>query len=143
MFLLAASGDLMEFLLLVSSAVATSPTATGWFGLFFLLVAGHALMDFPGQAGPIAHEKSRHSKSELQNAVPWYYWLTAHSLTHGLAVAFITGSAGLGLIETVLHWIIDFVKCEGWTSIHTDQALHILCKVAYCVMLANGIRLDI
>ncbi len=109
--------------------------------MFFYLLAAHALMDFPMQAGPMATEKSRHSRTELQKQVPWYYWLTAHALVHGLAVAFITGSVGYGIAETVCHWVIDFAKCDGWTNIHIDQALHVLCKVLWVVMIANGIKL--
>jgi hypothetical protein len=108
---------------------------------FFLLLAGHSLADYPFQAGPMANEKSRHSKSGLQKEVPWYYWLSAHALVHGGMVALITQSLGLGILETTWHWIIDFAKCEGWTNIHVDQALHVLCKVAWCVMIANGVYL--
>ena len=111
--------------------------------MFFYLLIGHAFMDFPMQAGPMAIEKSRHSKSELQKEVPWYYWLTAHALLHGGAVALITGSLGLGIAETVCHWFIDFAKCEGWTNIHIDQALHVVCKIVWCVLLANGVRWDL
>jgi hypothetical protein len=98
--------------------------------LFYLLV-GHALADFVFQAGPMATEKSRHSRTELQLQVPWYYWLSAHSLIHGGLVAFITGSLALGIAETIVHWLIDYAKCEHWTSIHTDQLLHVLCKVLW------------
>ncbi|MCE9534069.1 MAG: DUF3307 domain-containing protein [Planctomycetes bacterium] len=111
--------------------------------MLFYLIAAHALMDFPMQAGPIAVEKSRHSKSELQKQVPWYYWLTAHALCHGLAVAYIMNSVGFGILETVAHWVIDFAKCEGWTSTRLDQLLHILCKVIYCFMYVNGWRLEL
>lgn len=110
--------------------------------LFFQMLVGHAFMDFPMQSGPIAVEKCRHSKSELQKQVPWYYWLTAHALLHGGAVYYITGLLGFGLLETVCHWIIDFAKCEGWTNIHIDQALHVACKVLWVVLILNGIRLE-
>lgn len=107
--------------------------------MFFLLLAGHALADFPLQAGPMATEKSRHSTTDLQKAVPWYYWLTAHSLIHGGAVYLVTQSLTLGLLETVVHWLIDFAKCEGWTNIHMDQALHVGCKLLWCVLIAYGV----
>lgn len=111
--------------------------------MLFYLLAAHALFDFPLQSGPTVTEKSRHSKTELQKQVPWYYWLTAHALVHGGAVAFITHSVGFGIAETICHWVIDFAKCESWTSIHVDQALHVLCKIAWVVLLLNGIKLDI
>ena len=99
--------------------------------MFFYLLAGHALADFPFQAGPIAIEKNRHSTTQLQKEVPWYYWLTAHALVHGLVVGLLTGRPDLGIGEAVLHWFIDFAKCEGWTNIHIDQALHVLCKALW------------
>lgn len=99
--------------------------------LLYLLIAAHALFDFPLQGDSVAREKSRHSKSDLQKHVPWYYWLTAHALCHGAAVAVLTNSVWLGLAETVAHWAIDFGKCEGKYSIHVDQALHLACKVMW------------
>ena len=111
--------------------------------LFFQLLVGHALVDFPLQTGPMATEKSRHSATKLQKEVPWYYWLSAHAILHGGAVLLITGSLGLGLLETAVHWLIDFAKCEGWTNIHIDQALHVGCKIVWCVLIANGITLNL
>jgi hypothetical protein len=105
--------------------------------LFWLLV-GHAVADYPLQNGPMATEKCRRSSSDLQRSVPWYYWLTAHALIHGGAVFWATGSLSLGLLETVVHWLIDFGKCEGWFGIHVDQALHVGCKVVWCLLIANG-----
>jgi hypothetical protein len=113
------------------------------FSMFFYMLVGHALADFPLQSGPIAIEKCRHSTTELQKQVPWYYWLSAHALVHGGAVAVITGSAGYGLLETVVHWIIDFAKCEGWTNIHLDQALHVVCKAVWCALIYYGIKMAI
>lgn len=107
--------------------------------VFFWLLVGHAVADYPLQAGPMATEKCRHSHSDLQKSVPWYYWLSAHALVHGGAVFLITGSLFLGLLETVVHWLIDFGKCEGWFGIHVDQALHVGCKVLWCVLVAYGV----
>jgi hypothetical protein len=104
--------------------------------LFWLLV-GHAVADLPLQAGPMAAEKCRRSTSALQKSVPWYYWLSAHALIHGGAVFAATGSLVLGLAETVVHWFIDFGKCEGWFGIHVDQALHVGCKVLWVVVVYN------
>lgn len=107
--------------------------------LFYLLLCAHAFCDFPLQAGPMAVEKSRHSRSDLQKGVPWFYWLTAHALIHGGAVYLVTRSVTLGLVETILHWVIDFAKCEGWTNIHADQLMHILCRVGYCWLIFAGV----
>ena len=69
--------------------------------MFFLLLVGHAVADFPLQAGPMAAEKCRRSPTDLQRDVPWYYWLTAHAVIHGGAVYLVTGSLFLALLETV------------------------------------------
>jgi Protein of unknown function (DUF3307) len=115
--------------------------------MFFYLLVGHALMDFALQPTPMAIEKSRRSKTELQKEVPWYYWLTAHAFLHGGAVAYITSayttsSIGLGILETVCHWIIDFVRGEGWIGIFADQALHVACKIGWWAMIAYGATLN-
>lgn len=99
--------------------------------LAFLFIAGHFVCDYPLQGEAVAIQKSRHVDNPLAKAVPWYYWLTAHAVMHGAAVALITGSALLGLCETAAHWLIDFGKCEKWYGIHTDQALHLACKAAW------------
>jgi hypothetical protein len=101
--------------------------------LFFLLVA-HALFDFPLQGDAVAVNKSPLAKTELQKHVPWYYWLGAHALVHGGAVAYITGSVWLGLAETVCHSLIDYGKCLHKYSIHGDQLLHVVCKVIWVVI---------
>lgn len=104
---------------------------------FWWLVVGHAVADYPLQSDAMATEKDWHSTTPLQSAVPWVYWLTAHSFIHGGAVALITGSIWLGLAETVLHWLIDLAKCAGWTNIHLDQGLHIACKAVWAVVASQ------
>jgi hypothetical protein len=108
-----------------------------WQHVYFLLMGVHYLCDFPLQTHAIAHEKSRHSKTDLQKHVPWPYWLTAHAAVHGLGVALVTGSAFLGLLEMIAHWLIDLGKCEKWYSIHVDQTLHALCKFAWVLVYIN------
>ena len=61
----------------------------------------------------------------------WIYCLSAHSLVHAGTVWLITGSPVYGFIEFVIHWVIDFAKCEKWTNFNQDQGLHLLSKVAY------------
>lgn len=101
--------------------------------VFWLLVA-HFVCDYPLQGDTTAREKNRHSDTPLQGFVPWPYWLTAHALMHGGAVALVTGSVVLGMAETACHWVIDFGKCEKWYSIHADQALHLACKVVWLLV---------
>lgn len=107
--------------------------------MFFMLLVGHAVMDYALQTEAIALEKDRHSTTPLQKAVPWYYWLSAHSLCHGGAVYLITGSLSLGLLETVVHWMIDFSKSERWFGIHVDQALHVACKLVWWLLMVYGV----
>jgi hypothetical protein len=61
----------------------------------------------------------------------WVICMGAHCLIHAGAVWVITGSSILAAIELVLHWVIDWIKCEGKTTLNQDQALHVLCKVGY------------
>lgn len=110
--------------------------------LIFLLLAGHFLMDIILQSDFVATNKNR-------NAIPkgynpdlhgprqnvWPYVLTAHAMSHGLAVLFVTQSLILALIEVVSHWTIDFFKCEKKYGIHTDQALHLSFKVLYIALI--------
>lgn len=105
---------------------------------FFLLLVGHALADFALQTEAMARGKNRNRQIDLGSVPPgqkpivcWHYWLSSHALIHGGMVALITGIWWLGLLETIVHWVIDFGKCENWYGIHEDQAMHIFCKVLY------------
>ena len=104
--------------------------------ILFALIIAHVLFDYPLQGDFLAKHKNRHYKGEGETTpLLWAHCLTAHSLMHAGAVWAITGSFVIGLVELVLHWIIDFVKCEGITNIHTDQLLHILCRVGYVIAI--------
>ena len=109
--------------------------------IFFALVIGHALADYPLQGRFLAMAKNRHADvtSLFGGALPprglWLHALTAHSLIHAGTVWFITGSVTLGLVELVLHWVIDFAKCEKWTNFTVDQLLHVVCKAGYAALI--------
>ena len=106
--------------------------------LFFALMIAHAFGDYPLQTDFMARGKNRHlvqSYIDLPARTLWLYCLTAHSLIHAATVWLITGCAGLGLAEFVLHWLIDWLKIERKLGFHTDQLLHLLCKVAYVIIL--------
>ena len=110
--------------------------------IFFKLMIGHALADFALQSDAMAKGKNRNRKPDPglippgQKYMPcWYHWLTAHALIHAGMVWIATGLVWLALLELVYHWLIDFAKCENWTNPNQDQALHILCKVGYVVMI--------
>ena len=106
--------------------------------LLFQLLIGHAIGDFVLQPSPMSTGKNRHNRLHEQYGdgfPPWYYWLSAHSLTHAGIVYVITGSTLCAALECVSHWLIDFGKCEKNYSLHIDQGLHMLFKVLYCVLL--------
>lgn len=106
--------------------------------LFFQLLVGHVFGDFVFQRSIMATSKSRHAeifKTASKRFPPWYYWLGSHAIVHGGLVFIVTGNVLLGVIETVLHFAIDYSKCEHWIGVHTDQILHILCKVGYAYFI--------
>lgn len=111
----------------------------------FLLVSGHALGDFALQNEWIATNKNRHARLSLSPEkqksmqIIWPYLLSAHALIHGMIVFIITGKISLGIAETLVHWMTDFAKCEKWISFHTDQFIHILCKIIWIYLLASGL----
>lgn len=100
---------------------------------FFLLICGHALGDFALQNDFVAKFKSRHAAFYTGETV-WPYVLGAHSLIHGLIVFLITKNIYFGIAETLAHFLIDFVKCENKIGFHTDQWLHVCCKILWAVL---------
>lgn len=109
--------------------------------IFFALVIGHVLADYPLQGRFLAMAKNRHAdvSSLFGGEAPprglWIHALTSHSLIHAGVVWLITGSIVLGLAELALHWVIDFAKCEKWTNLTSDQALHLICKASYVALI--------
>ncbi len=109
--------------------------------IFFAMVIGHVLADYPLQGRFLSMAKNRHADvtslfgSELPPRGLWIHALTAHSLIQAGAVWLITGSLTLGLVEMVLHWLIDFAKCEKWTNFTVDQFLHLVCKAVYAALI--------
>lgn len=122
---------------LLSLDLSAGITWTSALSLLFAFCIGHALADFPLQGDFLAHGKNRHAKPvTLASCAPppkllWVYCLTAHALIHGGFVWIISGKVLLGFAEFVVHWLIDFAKCEGRTSFATDQFLHVLSKAAW------------
>lgn len=110
--------------------------------LLFALAIGHALADYPLQGSYIALYKDRHHRmADGSRPEPglWLHCLTAHCLIHAGFVWLITGRVVFALAEFVLHFVLDVLKCEGKTGIHTDQFLHIVCKAAYVVLIYYGL----
>jgi hypothetical protein len=101
--------------------------------LLLLLLAGHALCDFPLQQEYLALGKDHTTSPPPFPGMHWAWFLTWHAFIHGAVVALITGSALLGVCETIAHWIIDYAKCEGVIDFNVDQILHIGCKLVWFI----------
>lgn len=104
--------------------------------MFGLLVAGHALADYPLQGDFLARAKNR--KAPIPG-VPWYQALGAHAVIHGGMVGLITGLPGLGVAEAFIHAITDDLKCRGKIGFNTDQAIHVVCKIAWCIVATQNL----
>lgn len=117
---------------------------------FFALLIGHAFADFAFQNDYMARHKARlidydYASSQRYNKV-WFWVLGSHSLIHGGAVWMITGIPFLGLAETGMHFLIDFLKTEGMLhhcrayhvdcqkAYHYDQILHVFCKACWVLV---------
>lgn len=106
--------------------------------LFFKLLIAHAVGDFGLQNDFIANFKSRHSKF-FTGEIIWPYVLGAHSLIHGGIVFIITHNPYLAFLETMLHGLIDYLKCEKLFGFHVDQFLHVLCKFLWAYLAVRGV----
>ncbi len=109
------------------------------FGLietFGLLLFAHMLADYPLQGEFLAKAKNRFAPVP---GVPWYQAMAAHSVIHGGMVGLVTGSLWLGLAETVIHALIDDLKCGNRISYNQDQTLHLLCKLFWLGLMAAGV----
>jgi hypothetical protein len=104
--------------------------------LLLLLLAGHALADFPLQGRFLAEGKDRHTAI---GRIWWPHALAAHSLIHGGFVTILTGSAALGFAEAAAHWLTDWLKCEGKIGVHVDQTIHLACKVLWFLLASPTI----
>jgi hypothetical protein len=101
------------------------------------MLVGHSLADYPLQSEWMVHAKNRHNKQPSSSSkrpdLIWIHVLTAHAFIHGGMVALFTQNLWLGLAEVIAHWFIDFGKSEDWYGFHTDQMLHISCKVVWAI----------
>ena len=95
----------------------------------FWLFVGHALCDFPLQTQGMSRGKRPHFPEGANGF--WIVATTAHALIHAGAVAAVTGSVELGLLELWLHWSLDYRKARGHLSAPADQASHIACKLLW------------
>lgn len=104
------------------------------YAMIVALVLAHLVADYTLQGDNVATGKNR-NLDPAKFGVPWYYWMAGHAATQALLVGFICNSMLFGMIEFVLHFVIDTGKCEKKYGIHVDQALHIICKIAYVVLI--------
>ncbi|QQL44891.1 DUF3307 domain-containing protein [Sulfuriroseicoccus oceanibius] len=117
-------------------------SVAGALTLFFALLIGHALGDFPLQGEFLATGKNRHLVTEKGGDLVgggWFVCLIAHALIHAGLVWALTGSVVLGCTELVLHAVIDAIRCEGKLGFVADQLLHVACKGGFAVLLFFGL----
>lgn len=109
--------------------------------LLFSLVLAHALADYPLQNTYMALGKNPWGKErdDLKSnyARKWWHRMAAHCAIHAGLVMYFTGLWQLFVIEFIAHFIIDLFKCAKCIGSNTDQALHLLCKVIYVMVLLN------
>lgn len=107
----------------------------GPLALFAAFLVIHALADFPLQGDYLSRQKSRkHADSRSD----WIVALIAHCVIQAGGVWLVSGSLALAGVELVLHCMIDLGKGEEKYGIVVDQALHLILKLAYALLLANG-----
>lgn len=103
--------------------------------LLWYMLSGHAVADYALQSDAMAKGKNWNNATPVppgqKPQVCWYYWMAAHALVHGGAVTLVTQSVALGVAETVVHFVIDCLKCAGITTINEDQLAHVLCKILW------------
>jgi hypothetical protein len=103
--------------------------------LLFLLVAAHALADYPLQGDFLSQAKNRNTAI---GKVFWPHALFAHSMIHGGFVLLLTGSIWLAVAEVVIHALTDFLKCDNMITLNTDQFIHLACKFAWALIAAGA-----
>ena len=100
--------------------------------IFALLLVAHAFCDYPLQGDFLARGKNHLAPLP---GIPWWQCLGAHALIHAGAVAYVTGSDLLGVLEFICHFAIDCLKSAGYLSFDADQSLHWLCKALWAALL--------
>lgn len=100
--------------------------------LLLLLIAAHALADYPLQGDFLARAKNPLAPLP---GVPWWHAMGGHAAIHGGFVGVITGVWWLGLLEFVAHFAIDTAKCYGKLDYDEDQATHIWCKLLWVLLV--------
>lgn len=95
-----------------------------WYEILLLLICGHFVCDYPLQSQYIADNKGKDK---------WV--MIAHCATHAMMVGLITKMWFLGVLEFILHYMLDTTKCRGQSTLNEDQICHIICKLSYIVII--------
>jgi hypothetical protein len=107
----------------------------GPLAVFAAFLVMHALADYPLQGDFLANQKAR---DQADSREVWIVALCAHSVIHAGGVWLVSGSLVYGVVEFVLHALIDLGKGEKKFGLMTDQLLHLGCKVVYAILLIYG-----
>jgi len=115
--------------------------------LFFCMLVGHVLADFPLQGEYIARGKNG---SQPLPATPWWYVLSVHAFLHAAFVfaavqvawmlrveVSLTPIWWLAALEFAHHWVVDNAKCHGRIGYLTDQGLHIAFKAIWVAVAVS------
>ncbi len=112
--------------------------------ILFMLLFLHFLGDFTFQTESMAKGKNRHRKPDYipkgqKFKKTWFYWLSAHAFIQGGLIYIFFPIIWIVLFEVIMHFILDFLKCENITNPHIDQFFHFLLRIIYSlVILYNG-----
>jgi hypothetical protein len=106
-------------------------------GLLLMLI-GHAVADYPLQGDWLSKAKN-HTLTLVPGEAIWPGALASHALIHAGAVWLVTQSWMLTAFEFFAHAVIDHTKCSGRLSYNQDQALHVVCKIAWAALLVGGL----
>lgn len=99
--------------------------------IFFILIFFHSLADYPLQGDFLAQGKNRNTDL---GKIFWPYALSSHAIIHGGFVFLATQNIWIGLAESVIHAITDWLKCENKITMLTDQIIHYLCKALWAFL---------
>lgn len=118
----------------ISIRPATAPKAPPMFGsLLFWLLVGHALADYVFQTDMM--RKLKYPSASHPGGGPWWFWMSAHALTHAGATALATGGrVDVGLMEFAGHFMIDSFPER---NPYLDQALHVIAKIAWAAYVVS------
>lgn len=102
--------------------------------LLIFLIFGHFVADYALQTEYMALGKNKWNPLP---GTPWIWPMLAHCSIHGFVTGAIfmalgvSGALYIAIIECILHFIIDCIKCKKVIGYDTDQILHIICKILY------------